>query len=94
MYDEFSLGTTTQFGQVQRLSVKAEQNDFGNLIYSDPIVSDEDAVVPEGIVVESDHYMRGIETFTEGGLACRVESERDEIFTWSLCPNLVGCQAS
>jgi hypothetical protein len=44
MYDaEFSLGTTTQFGQVQRLSVKAEQNDFGNLIYSDPIVSDEDA---------------------------------------------------
>jgi hypothetical protein len=35
--------------------------------------------------------MRGIETFTEGGLACRV---KDEIFTWSLCPNLVGCQAS
>jgi hypothetical protein len=71
MLNFLSLGTTTQFGQVQRLSVKAEQNDFGNLIYSDPIVSDEDHAVPEGIVVESDHYMRGIETFTEGGLACR-----------------------
>lgn len=94
MLNFLSLGATTQFGQVQRLSVTAEQNDFGNLIYSSPVVADTDAVVSEGIVVDSDPYMRGVETFAEGGLACHTETDRNETFTWSLCPNVSGCHVS